>query len=1174
MHKILSLVLSVSILVSSMTPALAQIGGPAGRGVVRGLRRSVTLADRKALSARVTAQVNRQVAQRTLLPNAAVQNRILTGNVKGLAGQILKKPVAVRAPLLRNEFITLSFVPGAVTLAQRTQAVKAYKTQLKDTKEILSKTSNLNAFLNGAKETPQATHVVAVRNILADASALGLVGTKEDAPILLDFYEQAQGTVFEDTAALITARGLLRMQAYEALEDWLDKIAPKDMLGGVILHIAQRQLPVAVKPAYLNLQPTAANKKLADFLKVGFVPNRLHADPSVLATDQWIVLNVPHEQAPVTETEPVFPADEKSTKVSVSPVSAPADFATIPAEPVANAPLSSPVVKRVSNIQKIFKRNEEFDRKTFPVAVMDAAGNVKEAPLAFSIGGSLSVNGYDRVVFREDPGFENKYIIELHDHGKEPIKMGHFYMALYNNDVGALVKAAQKAGVNLRLKLEHTANVNYETITKPVYDKEGNVLPLEVSVQLGKPLWAREMSQALSHWVEERMGISGTYTQHLLTNAKLVLRNNGEIWMQLPGSKELTPLPAEYYVRLPKHQVQNVVALLPHTDKGHTFNIVLSPTSNRVNMVARDASLTNVSLGKTMGSVVKDSLGMQEENAKTMMFVINYVMPGFASLMTPALKKYGEKNLLTLSLGMSVAAGVLATLGGFNGFVEGTTLGLAQKSLFVSALLLMSGASIIKQLVSNMLIRANRGEVVLTAANKKADKAHVKTELQTKGSVLLTQRFKEFFTKKSEMSLRDLVLYNKGFVYKNVGTLLFLASPFLIQYGTLLTTGINLGIDYSASFPLYAAYSSYVMWKVLRSKLRDAYTAKNLLQSQQMLTNMLKTGAKALAGQKVTKTTIDDVARSFKDSLDALAFAHIKMNPAEKKKEFYQEAKEHILADLENSLIKGHRVPAAQAQQRIADVAVSIKAQENLFKNMGKMIKAPGVGALSTAMTLATIHEFVISSSFAGTMKDLVSEGELANFLIATFLYVPLIAGRLGGNWISRRISPDTMYLLCSSLSAIGTAIMAAAGTSVPMAITGAAIATLGVGNFFSQMYDYIMNKYPKQNREISSILALTMGVAGVGAIPAGYVTMQTVGAPLDLWYAGVALVGSLLLTPGMMKNSSFVKAVSQPWKKLKNKIGKWFKAESLNNWPNPGGFAHPTGFNGQEPPAAQAPAH
>ena len=767
--------------------------------------------------------------------------------------------------------------------------------------------------------------------------------------------------------------------------------------------------------------------------------------------------------------------------------------------------------------------------------------------------------------------------------------MNHFYMALYSNDVEPLVRAAQKAGVTLRLKLEHTADVNYETITKKVYDeKTKKVLPLEVSVQLGQALWAREMSQGFSHWLES-VGLPPSYVQNILTDAKIFLRTNGELGIQLAGSKEILPLPKEYYVRLPKHQVQNVVALLPQLEGEHSFNIVLSPTANRVDIVARDASLTSVSVGKTMGSVVHNSLGMSEAGAKGLMMITSYVVPGFASLMTPVLKKYGEKNLLTLSLGMSVLAGALATLGGFNGFVEGTTLNLTQKILFVGALFSLSGAGIIKQLVSNMLIRANRGEVVLTSSEKEAKEVVVQAQPDVEGTALLSKRFKEFLTKKTG-SLRDVVLYNKSFVYKNIGALTFLASPFLIKYGVLGLTGIDLGIDYSISFPLYIGYSSYVMWKVLRSKLRDAYTAKNLLQSQQILSNMLQEGAYALAkkgfvstpatkgshawaGKEINTAVIDDVARSFKDSLDALAFAHIKINPSGKKKEFYQDAKEHILADLKLNLVQKYAVPAEQATQLVKQVAASIKMQENNLGNMAKMLKVPGVGALTAAMTLATVHEFVISTSFASTIKDLISQRELANFLMATSLYVPLIFGRLGGNWISRRISPDTMYLLCSTLSAAGTGIMALAGTSVPVAITGAAVASLGIGNFFTQMYDYIMSKYPKHNRELSAILSLTMAAAGIAAIPAGYMTAQVTGAPLDLWYAAAALAGSLLLTPGMMKNSSLVKAAKDGWKSLKKRIGKLFTAETLNNIPHPGGMVHPTGF-GQVPPPAQAPAN
>lgn len=80
--------------------------------------------------------------------------------------------------------------------------------------------------------------------------------------------------------------------------------------------------------------------------------------------------------------------------------------------------------------------------------------------------------------------------------------------------------------------------------------------------------------------------------------------------------------------------------------------------------------------------------------------------------------------------------------------------------------------------------------------------------------------------------MKDIVLYNLSFVYKNVGTLAFLASPYLINHGIQLATGVNLGLDYSISFPIYAGYSGWVAWKVWRAKLRDAYSAKNLEQSQ------------------------------------------------------------------------------------------------------------------------------------------------------------------------------------------------------------------------------------------------------------------------------------------------------------------------------------------------------
>lgn len=1179
MQKLLALVLSVSILCSSVTPAWSQVR-EAGRGVIQGLRQTPEIT--QGLSSVLSQTVNRRVYTQLAFTNSTVQARVAAGQLNGLVSDMLTRPAAESAAFLRSDFAALSLLPQAVSAQERAQAVTLLTKQLTRSPHVLRESSytDLSSLLEDYHRNPTQTGFIRVQEMLADAAALAQVGTREQFPALLSFYEQSRGTPFEDTVTLITARSLLRTQAYDLLSLFLVRAENKDILAGTVAYIQMKGLPVEIPATFAQFSIPAANEKLAAFLSTPSRLNQFHADPSLEATRDWLDLQgklpplqekpVLAVRRPVEEIAQVEPAaiaevspEEPVQQVVIAPVSAavspavpqapvvlvPTELPQTPAIPTVKIEQSSsregivysgiPVFALANLIKRIirrFKPTKNYDRSSFPVDLIDKEGNVQSLPFIFSIGPSLYTNGYDRIVFHEEPSFENKYIIEMHDHGKEPIKMGHFYMALYNSDIGPLVQAAQKAGVTLSLKLEHTANVNYEMVEKAVYDeKTGDILPLKISLQLGKPLWAREMSQAFSHWLES-VGLPGTYSPHILANAKFVLRENGEIWVRLEGQTELVSLPDAYYIRLPKNQVENIVKSVPFMTPGRTFDIVLSPTSNRVNMVARDASLTNVSLGKTMGSVVYNELGMAQSDAKSLMFGINYVLPGFASLMTPVLKKYGEKKLLTLSLGMSVASGVLASLGGFYGFVEQMALGPVQKGLFISALLLMSGASILKQLVSNMLIRANRGEVVLTGNTQKAAKTVV-AQAQETGGELLQRRLKEFFTKKSEVSLRDIALYNLGFVYKNIGTLAFLSAPFLINYGVKGLTGTDLGIDYSISFPLYAGYSTYVMWKVLRSKLRDAYTAKNLLQSQQMLQNMLKTGAQTLGAKEVSQTVIDDVARSFKDSLDALAFAHVKLDPSKTKKLLYRDAKGQILSDLEQSLINDYHLSAALAKERVGKVESSLKMQENTLGNMWKMLKAPGVTALASAMTLATVHEFVISSSFAGTMKELIHQGELANLLIATSLYVPFIIGRLGGNWISRRISPQTMYVFCSSLSALGTVIMATAGNSVAQTISGAAIASLGVGNFFTQMYDYIMNKYPKQNREISSILALTMGLGGLGAIPAGYMTAQTIGGPLDLWYAGAMLAASLVLTPGMIKGSSLVKAAKYWWERLTQKI-------------------------------------
>ena len=1259
MNKLLAVVLSITLFVSSVTPSFAQAVS-AGRQVVKGMVQSGaksagTTAGKQALSTmtkeaaaagavnafssslrlpaapvrpaakpsslstpQLRLAVDRSIQQQLALTGNDIRAFVKAGQTEGMASRILShENPAFREGLLRNEFVTVALKGGA-TAEQISQAVQFYRRDLNKYAASFAQIpqTDLASVLKVVRNNKDASYTAVLNShrALSSAAALGLLGSKADATVLLDFYKQASQSVFKDTAAVIAARGLLRQGAYKELESlalltgaqgpfWQDLAALVQEKGLSVTIEPKAASVVAAQPAELSL-----------FLRAGCEPNALNADLSRQATEKWLAFSTEKRLGAAAAQQPQL-AEPAALKVelpklivpeadlNLDPIhlnggsAAPAAQAVQPAQTqlqqktvqffAKSTPASAgsgtlysglpvlgmgnmfkkaaawlrgkwgkkevkaqpenavkeeePGLHDSSEIQEVFSNlrspespaaadeligaNETglvpVSEKGFKLTLVDGSGVERILPVNLEISNRFHVKGYNRIAFAAHSNFKHGYVAELRNQEQEPLRMAHFYMRLQSNQVGALADLIRNTGIEkFSLKLENNPNVAYKSVKLPAYDfVTGKELPLEVELPVK------------------------SYPE----GAKVVVMENGALGILKPGAIKPYELNG-FYVRLPKNQISNFVEVLRYSPT--SFNVSVHPTQNRADLIIRDASLTNVSLGKTMGPVVKDALGMEASTANSMMFTINYILPGLASLLTPILKKYGEKNLMVLSLAMSSAAGLLASAGGFYGFVEGLSLGPVSKGMFIAALFLMSGSSILKQLVSNMLIRANRGEVILDDAKEAVKKSVTEfTAKEKEGFAQMGVRLKEFFTKKSDVSLKDVVLYNLSFVYKNVGTLAFLASPYLINEALSLAAGVDLGIDYSISFPIYAAYSSVVAWKVWRAKLRDAYSAKNLEQSQKNLLKILDSGSKALADipGKISSTQIDDAARAFKDGLDALVFADVKVNPGKKKKELYQQEKANLLQNLENKLVREYGMDAARAKDISTQIANSIAVQENTVGNMVKMLKAPGVTALSAAMTLATIHEFVISSSFSTAMKQLINQGELANFLIACSLYVPLIVGRLGGNVISRRMSADSMYIFCSALSAIGTAIMALAGDSVGQMITGAAIASFGVGNFFTQMYDYIMNLYPKQNRELSSILALTMALGGLGAIPAGYVASMVGWDPASLVYAGTALIASLFLTPGMMKHSTLVKAMKYETKRLWKGVKNLFKRNKKN---------------------------
>ena len=1167
MKQFLSLVLSACLLVNTAAPAFAQLT-PLGESAVRATaqgasRQSLFLPatlSRHVFNGTITAAYLARIPSFTVQSGVPTEIQLISSQFQnnqflGLGAQILKLPQSSYSlALMRNQMVGLALkhrLPGF----ERGQAIGFYQEQLAQAPQIFSmvgKGETLESFSQRVLKTENSPEEK-VFGLFADAAALGLMGNEKDIPSLFDFYKAAKGTIFESPAKLLLGRSLQRMG--KEAESKLKSLFEEDAQD-ISWETFRNQITELTNQAPDASVASPSFQK--GLLRYGPFAG-LAGDFSTSATFTWRSLGEKEDFRVVPSPAPKHGVAGKAggpvepLVLALPPSSLTEEITPAVTKPVATAPVTVeqavaeqvvPAQEESATVSQRFKQflsGKKGERTSFPVSVVSKSGEKRALPITFSIGSSFK-GDYDEIIFQEEPRFENGYIVKRVENGEKPVDMEHFYMSISPKDIGTLVRAAQKAGVNLNLKLEQDSDASLERVKKELYDeKTGEELPVELDVQLSLALWRREAKQAFSHWLES-LGLPGVQSENLILNAQFFLRENGEIGLKFEGSDEMVPLPEEYYVRFPKHQLQQFMKLEPFLEKGTQLEFVVHPTEDKVDIVARDASLSNVSLGK-VGSIVRDPLEISDATANALMFSINYVMPGFASLMTPVLKKYGEKNLLVTAMGISALAGALITAGGFYGFVEQMTLGPVQKGLFMTGMVAMAVAGIIKQLVSNPLINGNRGVVVLSS--EEAEEAVEElTEGKPEGFKLIAQRFKEIFLRKPTVSLTAVAGYNRSFIYKNVGTLAFLGSPYLINYIVKFLSGVDLGLDFSVSFPLYALYATYVMQKVMGSKLRDAYTAKKLNESRQTVLNMIDTGSEALAKEKeVSQKIIRDVARSFKDSLDALAFAHIKIDPSKDKKILYEDFKDKVLTAVENKLIQEYKKTPEEAKQIMERLSDAIKMQENNLGNMWAMFRSPGVATLLIAMSTACVHEFVLSSSFTGIMKNLIPQGELALFLTASALYLPMIAGRLaGGDLSNRKMKPASMYIGFSALSAIGTTIMATAGGSVPLTIAGAAIATIGIGNFFTQMYDYITRLYPKRVRELSSLMALTMGVGGAVAIPAGYMAgMSGMGVPANLLYASGMLLTSLLLTPRMMRNSSLVTGVRQEIQKVWERFKRFF---------------------------------
>ena len=739
-------------------------------------------------------------------------------------------------------------------------------------------------------------------------------------------------------------------------------------------------------------------------------------------------------------------------------------------------------------------------------------------PVSLSIDSRIKTEGYNRITFNEN------FHAQLRNGTQEPKTMSHFFMKFTGTPEQwkQFVELTKQAALPepLQIKLQRFPNRAAKTVRVPLYDASGREkLPIEV--ELEKKLLPGE--------------------------ARLALSTSGEIGVMRPFSEEIIPVEGAY-IRLPKHQIKNLVAILKNS--ATVFPVEVLPTKNKAAILYRNQQIYNNSLGKTMGPIIHQDLGMSSASATSLMMVINYVIPGLASFLNPLLRRMGEKRLSVIAGIMTSLSNFMPPLVGFYGIAHEHAVGKVVAGVIITAFILRSAASVLQQVTSNMLVAANNGKIrkaakKLSIQHKEASSAEAEKKVSWTD---VKARIKEVWAhSSSNEDIRNLLMYNLSFVYKNMGTLMFLALPWLINKAVYLVSGYDAQFVYSISFPIFGLYALFVTLQTLHTNLRDAYSVPSVDEAQKAARNTVAEIAEAirdaLRDPQTTRQELVDFleisGKKLQESTNTVMEAYRKSGVQKGQLAAYRS---RTLAELEAALTEqlGRLLPGEQSVSVSKEFSQTLhRLEKNPVTPWQVFLHAPSVALITLGMTLATVHEFTISSAFAMHLNQLIPNGDTANLLVAVALYVPLILGRLGGNLVASRISSGTMYILCNTLSGLGTLIMLGSAGHAGLSILGAAITSLGVGNYFSQMYDYVTKKNPKLQREISVILAITMALAGLLTMPASHLNEWFNGTNLDLLYAAAMLVGSWALTTGMMSNSTLIKFGRSLWKRFKDSLHK-----------------------------------
>lgn len=1226
MRALLSLLLSVCLLVSSVSPSFAQLMR-GGRQIIKGGQAALQGAGRATTSS-LAGRVLRTVQQQT--PSIAHIRMLVSSGVRaGVSERIFALPSAAdRATLLRSDFVTLA-LEKQVPADHLFQAAKFYRGDLEKSSGAFASFAgqDFKAVLAAAQEPSSSAFndFFAVRDAFSDAAALGLLGNKADAPALVAFYEKAKGTAFEDIAAAVTSRGLLRQGAYEELAAWAKANATDNYFWSELAaYTGQRGIPAEFEITF-TASAQEPSRVMGEFLRGGFEPNALNADFSRAATEKWLALGTePAAPAAVSASVPAaasaapkIPAAPSlssalsgtalsSADLSLAPVElAVPSAAAVPAVETAAAPVTAAPVQTApaSGVRVLAKNTSSssgilysgipvfamidaaksayrglrnlFSKKSARPAVPEEPGlhentvhPVYEARRVSTSGGetdawinavpsvpvevaedgfkltveneegvesilknvdiaidsSIKTKGYNRMVLKKD------YIFELRNLELAPGQLDHFFFEMSNAN-GELFRLAQGADALemprlLRIKLEKAPNRLYSSRTLPVYT-EGAQTP------------------SMTADVEESL-LPGK-------DGFLVTDKEGNIWFMQQAGGERTLL-KDYYIRLPKEDSKYWTKIMQAD--GKPFSLRVHSTSNKTSLLTMAVPSLQIGLGKTTAPELSSRTNLGESASSMIMLGINNVLPVMMGFVHPLLKRYGEAVVARWGMGFFLAGGATALASGLWGGLGDAHMTALQTAGFILSSVLIAMGTNITRFVQNILISANRGVPALgDSFKKKAPKPGVTTEVPDFAH--LAKRAREVM-KFKKGAVRDGALFQTASMFKNLGTMVFLMYPWLVNKASELLFGFNPGLDFSASYVPYTLWAGWSAWKLSRTAYKDAFPM-NVSAVENQFKELLASSFKGLEAAPSGALTAESaemtaLAKKLGSKIDSLTAVEVRNKKGDGAKLIRQHEAEAVLA-LQKSLM-AHGMPSAQAEQAGLELQKAFDTLGHRNVNLWDVLRLKHLSPGIAAMALATMHELSVSNGFSFAMHEVVGEGTFANALTALTLYGSMSGGRILGNLISRYLSGGSMYALSSAFSLGGTAMMATAGDSISQLITGAVIASFGVGNFFSQMYEYMTGLYPKYKREISLLINYTMPAAAIMSFPMRWLVGATGVSGIDLMVAGAAAAASVALTPGMLANSTVVQVAKYEGGRLWQKVKNLFKRGGNNTPGNLDGAA------------------